>query len=118
VKGLIPVLLAVAALASAAPAFATTGPGQRVNVTVLIDEKNGFRMTDQARMYRGAIVTFQVYNNGTKPHNFALLGRKTKLIKPRKWGKFTVTLLTRGRFPFQSTLDKGRPGFKGYYEVY
>ena len=48
----------------------------------------------------------------------ALLGRKTKMIKPRKWGKFTVTLLTRGRFPFQSTLDKGRPGFKGYYEVY
>jgi hypothetical protein len=118
VKGLILVLSIATALALAAPAFATTGPGQRVNITVTIYEKDGFRITDQARMFRGAIVTFQVYNNGTKLHNFTLLGKKTRMIKPRKWGKFTVTLLTRGRFPFQSTLDKGRPGFKGYFEVY
>jgi plastocyanin len=113
------ILVVGALLAVAVPAaLATTGPGQRVNVTVLIDEKNGFRISDQAEMARGAIVTFQVYNNGKKAHNFTLLGKKTKTIKPRKWARFTVTLLTRGRFPFKSTLDKGKLGFSGFYTVY
>src|SRR4051794_37732336 len=112
-----PVVLAVtAALALPAAALGspkTTGPGQRVTILVTMTDKALF-VRDQAQMARGAIVTFQVYNGGKKLHNFSLLGKKTKNIRPGKWGKMTVTLLTRGRFPLGSTLDRG-PGFHGYF---
>jgi plastocyanin len=112
-------LAAVAALTFSAASVAapkTTGPGQHVNILVTMDDK-GLFVRDQATMARGAIVTFLAYNGGKKTHNFALLGKKTKLIKPGKWGRFTVTLLTRGRFPLGSTVDKG-PGFHGFFVVY
>jgi hypothetical protein len=112
-------LAAVAALtfsAASVAAPATTGPGQHVNILVKLTDK-GLFVYDQATMARGAIVTFQAFNIGKKPHNFTLLGKKTRTIKPGKWGHFTVTLLTRGRFPCGSTLDKG-PGFHGFFVVY
>jgi hypothetical protein len=30
---------------------------------------------------------------------------------------FSVVLLRRGSFPFQSTVDKGNPGFRGVFVV-
>jgi plastocyanin len=113
------VTAALAALVLAGAALArpeTTGPGQRVTILVTLTDKALF-VYDQAQMARGAIVTFQAYNNGKKPHNFSLLGKKTPNIKPKHWGHFTVTLLTRGRFPCGSTIDKG-PGFHGFFTVY
>jgi hypothetical protein len=106
--------LAVSAGSSAATQ--TTGPGYHVNVLVTIDDR-GLYVHDQAQMARGAIVTFDVYNGGKKLHSYGLLGKQTGAIKPKKWAHFTVTLLTRGRFPNGSTLDKG-PAFHGFYTVF
>ena len=112
------VLAAAAGLTISAGSLAapkTTGPGQRLNILVTITDK-GLFVGDQATMYRGAIITFNVFNGGKKPHGYSVLGKSTGKIKPHKWGKFTVTLLTRGRFPDGSPYDKG-PGFHGYFTV-
>ncbi len=116
VRGL--VIAAAAGLAVSAGSFAatkTTGPGFHVNVLVTIDDR-GMYVHDQAQMARGAIVTFDVYNGGKKLHGYAVLGKQTGPIKPKKWAHFTVTLLTRGRFANGSPLDKG-PGFHGFFTV-
>lgn len=112
------IVAVVAALTLSAASLAgpkTTGPGQSVTISVKITDQE-IVIYDQARFFRGAIVTFLAYNSGKKLHNFALLGKKTSAIKPRHWGHFTIVLLTRGRFPFRSTLDKGS-GFHGFFSV-
>jgi len=114
--------LALAALAGltisaeAAATAKTTGPGQRVTILVVVNDKQ-LAVYDQAQMARGAIVTFQVFNGGKKVHGYSLLGKKTGPIKPRHWKHFTVTLLTRGRFPDGSPFDKGA-NYHGFFTVY
>jgi hypothetical protein len=102
--------------ASSLAAPATTGAGQRLHILVTLTDK-GLFVGDQAQMYRGSIITFNVYNAGKKAHGYTVLGKSTGKIKPRKWGKFTVTLLTRGRYPDGSPFDKG-PAFHGFFTVY
>src|SRR5207237_9720209 len=109
----------VAALTFSAASLAgpkTTGPGQHVTISVTITDRE-IVVYDQAQMARGAIVTFLAFNDGKKVHDFSLLGKTTQAIKPRHWGRITITLLTRGRFPFLSTFDKGK-GFRGFFTVY
>jgi hypothetical protein len=84
---------------------------------MVVVNDHGLFVYDQAQMPRGAIVTFQVFNSGKKRHGYALLGRQTGAIKPRHWRHFTITLLTRGRFPDGSPFDKG-PAFHGFFDVY
>ena len=62
---------------------------------------------------RGQIAYFVIRNHGKKPHNFVLLGRKTKSIQPGAAARLRFTLLGRGTFVFQSTLDKGKTNFRG-----
>jgi hypothetical protein len=47
-----------------------------------------------------------------------VLGKKTKVLKPGGRGQFTVSLLTRGNFPYESTLDKRNKAFHGLFTVY
>ena len=111
-------LAAVAGLAVPAGSSAatkTTGPGYHLSVLVTINDR-GLIVHDQAQVARGSIVTFQVFNAGTKLHSYGVLGKQTGPIKPKHWARFTVTMLTRGRFPDGSLLDKGA-GFRGYYSV-
>ncbi|MBV8396298.1 MAG: hypothetical protein JO064_08575 [Actinobacteria bacterium] len=116
-RALIAAAFAVTALsAGAVAANATTGPGQRVNILVIVNDKHLF-VYDQAQMARGAIATFQVFNSGKKTHGYSLLGKQTGPIKPKHWKHFTVILLTRGRFPDGSPFDKG-PSYHGYFTVY
>ena len=110
------ILAGLMVVAGSAAAVKTTGPGQRVTIMVVVSDR-GLFVYDQAQMARGAIVTFQVFNSGKKKHGYSLLGRQTGPIKPRHWRHFTVTLLTRGRFPDGSPFDKG-PAFHGFFDVY
>ncbi len=108
------VLVAVMGLAVSAGSFAatkTTGPGFHVNVLVTIDDQGMF-VHDQAQMPRGAIVTFDVYNGGKKLHGYAVLGKQTGAIKPKKWAHFTVTLLTEGASPMGAPSTRA-PGSMG-----
>jgi len=100
-----------------------------VDVYVRITD-NGIRMTTfesanrtgtpeliLAAPRRGQRAIFIVRNYGQKRHDFAVLGKKTRAISPGGKAHFSVNLLSRGAFPFQSTLDKGKTGFRGVFTV-
>jgi hypothetical protein len=127
-------LLAAAVLASAAPSFAverTTQPGTTLRVYVTLSDK-GIRyvMFDVLQTggqtglvpargggTRGEVAIFTVRNAGKKPHDFAVLGKKTPALPHGRKSVFSVVLLRRGSFPYQSTLDKGNAGFRGVFVV-
>ena len=62
-------------------------------------------------------IIFLISNRGKKLHNFTVLGKKTPLIKPKHTARLVVNLLSRGAFPYRSTVDKG-PRFRGHFIVY
>src|SRR5262249_25868457 len=66
---------------------------------------------------RGEVVTFKVSNKGKKPHDFTAFGKKTRTPRPGAGGSFRVALLHRGKFPYASTLDKGKRAFSGVLKV-
>ena len=66
---------------------------------------------------RGLLGEFRIRNQGKKPHNFVLLGKKTQPIRPGGEASFALVFLSRGAFPYQSTLDKGKKGFDGVFNV-
>ena len=109
----------------------TTQPGSTIRVFVTVTDK-GITYTAFEEMstggqtglipargggIRGDVAIFRVRNRGKKPHNFVLLGKKTGRISPGRTSSFAVLLLRRGSFPFESTLDKGKRGFRGIFVV-
>jgi hypothetical protein len=69
-------------------------------------------------LQRGEIAIFRVTNKGKKPHNFSAFGKTTRKLDPGGKGHFKVALLYRGRYPYESTLDKANPAFRGVLIVY
>jgi hypothetical protein len=125
------VALAFAASALAAPQ--TTEPGKALLVYVHLTDKGitksfwaSASVSGQETLFvlqpgqvkRGQIAYFVITNLGKKRHDFTVLGKKTKVIPPGKKAHFHLTLMTRGAFPYQSTLDKGKAGFRGVLTVY
>lgn len=129
VYALLIVTIAVLAAAVAPVSVATTMPSQAILVDVNITDKgistamfhtDGPKSKDYWAAYsalRGEVAYFIVRNRGKKAHNFTVLGKKTKPIRPGGNARFHVTLLRRGNFPYQSTLDSGKKGFKGVFVV-
>ena len=122
----------VAAALFSATSLATTGPGSRLQVVVKITDQKVvmgmYTLSDYAGpseqfvtgpydVTRGQVAQFIVWNTGKKEHNFTIFGKKTPNLKPGKRATFTVSLLRRGEFLWQSTLDKGKKGFKGRFYV-
>jgi hypothetical protein len=107
----------------------TTQPSHYVKVVVTISDRGiamGVFTTVETGQYielasnsaaRGLIGEFTIRNQGKKPHNFALLGKKTQSIRPGGVASFALAFLARGSFPYQSTLDKGKRGFVGDFNV-
>jgi hypothetical protein len=111
------VLAAVlSALIAAGVASATTTPGAQIVIGVQVSDKS-VNVFEGARAPRGSTVIFLVTNWGKKRHNFAVFGKKTPLLKPKQTAKITVNLLSRGAFPYASTVDRG-PRFRGHFVVY
>jgi hypothetical protein len=116
--------------AFAAPAFGaarTTQPGSTLRVEVTLSDKGiRYAMFDvlgsgvvpaRSGAVRGEVAIFAVRNTGRKPHDFAVLGRKTPTLRHGGGSVFSVVLLRRGSFPFRSTVDHGDPGFRGVFVV-
>src|ERR1700733_1195851 len=126
-------LLTLLFSASSLAASKTTGPGSRLDLYVIItDQKISldlFALSDYAganELYeeplqdikRGDVALVIVENRGKKPHNFALLGEKTALIKPGGKARFTVSLLARGSFPYSASTAGKTTDLKGELTVY
>jgi hypothetical protein len=125
---LISLLLVAAALA--APSFGavgTTQPGSTLRVNVTLSDKGiRYRMFQllesglvpaRGGALRGEVAIFTVRNTGGRPHDFAVLGKKTPTLRRGGKSVFSIVLLRRGSFPYESTLDKGNSGFRGLFVV-
>jgi plastocyanin len=87
-------------LALAGQAGGAPGPGTTTRVTVVMRE---FRFSLSRTTVPHGRVTFTVVNRGRVGHDFAIAGRRTKVIGPRKTTTLTVTLKA-GRFPYRCTV--------------
>jgi hypothetical protein len=133
VRALVVAFALAAAMTFSAASLAgskTTAPSNKVTVLVLIDEKGisvhkyvsvsgskGAEVTFMpGAVPRGDYLSFNVFNRGTKVHDFTILGKKTPPIKPGHQAHLFTTALARGNFLYKSTLDKSK-SFRGYLAV-
>ena len=94
---------------SARPAV-TTPP----TITVTMKE---FKFTLSKTSVKHGAVTFTLVNKGKLPHDFAIAGKKSKLIKPGKTGTLTVTLKA-GKLAYKCTVaGHAAAGMKGKLTV-
>jgi hypothetical protein len=123
-------VVTLAALAAAltfsgasAAAVRTTAPSKTISILVVINDKeiivapstgstthggsNGPAPLTGA-IPRGDYVSIDVLNTGKKVHNFTIFGKKTKTIKPGGKAHLFVDTIARGKYPWGSTLDKGK----------
>jgi uncharacterized cupredoxin-like copper-binding protein len=81
--------VALAALVVAAPGTARTNTAAATNVTVTMKE---FKFVLSKKTVPHGKVTFKVVNKGALGHDFAIGGKKTKIIGKGKTTTLTVTL--------------------------
>jgi hypothetical protein len=123
------VVICLAVPATSPGAAKTTKPSQVVLIQVALHDWGitmGVQQQVEPGQYayasansanRGQIGDIFVQNLGKKPHSFALLGKKTKVLKPGGRGFLHLQFLVRGSFPWQSPVDKNKKGFRGVFIV-
>jgi hypothetical protein len=119
-----------AALVLAATSAATTDPAKKITLVVILNDK-GLTLAPFSQLGtgpattlnplagpvpRGDYVSINVYNRGSKAHDFTIFGKKTKPVKPGGRAHLFVAAMKRGKFLYRSTLDQGK-AFQGYLRV-
>ena len=106
--------VALAALVAAAPVAARPSATQATTVTVTMKE---FKFTLSKTKVGHGSVTFKLVNKGKMAHDFAIAGKKSKLIKPGKSGSLIVTL-KKGKLAYKCTVaGHAAAGMKGTLTV-
>jgi len=106
--------VALVALVAAAPIAASPSATATTTVTVTMKE---FKFILSKTKVRHGSVTFKLVNKGKLPHDFAIAGKKSKLIKPGKTGTLTVTLRA-GKIAYKCTVaGHASYGMKGKLTV-
>jgi uncharacterized cupredoxin-like copper-binding protein len=106
--------VALAALVAAAPIAARPSSTAATTVTVSMKE---FKFTLSKKTVPHGKVTFKVVNKGKLGHDFAIGGKKTKIIGPNKSTTLTVTL-KKGKLPYKCTVPgHAAAGMKGTLTV-
>jgi uncharacterized cupredoxin-like copper-binding protein len=106
--------VALAALVATAPVAAQPSAAKATVVTVTMKE---FKFILSKKSVRHGVVTFKLVNKGSLPHDFAIGGKKSKLIRSKKTGTFTVTLKA-GKRPYKCTVPgHAAAGMKGTLTV-
>jgi plastocyanin len=114
-------LYSIAVLAALTTALAAAGgaaarPSAVNSTTVRVTAKDFFFRLSTKKVRHGR-VTFVIRNASTAVHNFAIAGRKSKMIGPGKTTRLTV-MLKRGRYPYRCTVDShAELGMKGVLRV-
>ena len=105
--------VALAALVAAAPVAARPSAAQ-ATVTVTMKE---FKFTLSKTKVAHGTVTFKLVNKGKLAHDFAIAGKKSKLIQPGKSGTLKVTL-KKGKLAYKCTVaGHAAAGMKGKLTV-
>jgi uncharacterized cupredoxin-like copper-binding protein len=106
--------VALAALVVAGPVTAGSTAAKAVTVNVTAKE---FKFTLSKTSVRHGKVTFKLTNKGKLPHDFAIGGKKTKLISAGKTTTLTVTL-KKGKAAYKCTVPgHAAAGMKGTLKV-
>jgi hypothetical protein len=116
--------------ATSAARPATTEPAKKITLVVIIDDK-GIKLAPYTQLGvgvtamlnplagpvpRGDYVSINVFNRGSKVHDFTIFGKKTPKVKPGGKAHLFVAVLKRGKFLYRSTLDESK-AFRGYLRV-
>jgi hypothetical protein len=86
----------------------TTTPGIPYSAYMVVTDTQLFfdNFLDRGSLPRGAILSFFVHNEGTKPARISVRGKATKVIMPRKWGATPYIVFNRrGRFLLYNTFN-------------
>jgi uncharacterized cupredoxin-like copper-binding protein len=106
--------VALAALVAAAPVAARSSSSAATTVTVTMKE---FKFTLSKKTVPHGKVTFKVVNKGQLGHDFAISGKKTKVIGKGKSTTLTVTLKA-GKIAYKCTVSgHAAAGMKGKLTV-
>jgi uncharacterized cupredoxin-like copper-binding protein len=106
--------VALAALVAAAPVAARPSAATATTVSVTMKE---FKFTLSKSSVPHGKVTFKVVNKGKLGHDFAIAGKKTKIIGPGKSTTLTVTV-KKGKVPYKCTVPgHAAAGMKGTLKV-
>ena len=118
-KKLIVASVGIAALAPAALASARTDPAAHTAATTIsvTGKEFSFHLSKRS-ISRPGTVTFSFRNVGTMAHDFAIAGKKTRLIRPHKTARLTVTFHKKGRFKYLCTVPgHAQAGMRGVFTV-
>ena len=118
-KKLIVAAVSIAALTPAGIASARTdSPARAAPTAISVRGKEfSFRLS-KTSIPKPKTVTFSFHNVGTMAHDFAIGGKKTRLISPGKTARVTVTFHKKGRFPYLCTVPgHAQAGMKGMFTV-
>ena len=118
-KKLIVAAVSIAALTPAGLASARTDSTARAAATTISvrGKEFSFRLS-KTSIPKPETVTFTFHNVGTMAHDFAIGGKKTRLIGAGKTARLTVTFHKKGRFPYLCTVPgHAEAGMKGVFTV-
>ena len=118
-KKLIVAAVTVAALTPAGVASARTDATARAAATTISVSGKEFSFhLSKTSISKPGTVTFRFRNAGTMAHDFAIGGKKTPLIRPRKTATLKVTFHEKGRFRYLCTVPgHAEAGMKGVFTV-
>ena len=115
--------VASAISAASLAAVQTTAPSKTISILVVINDKEIIVAPSTGSTTHGGslgpapltgpipsgdYVSIDILNTGKKAHNFTIFGKKTKTIKPGGKAHLFADTVTRGKYPWASTLDPGR----------
>ena len=124
-RAMVTVSLTVLAVAAAgASAQAAVRPAQTAvtHQTVLLKTVNvaasEFKFVLSSKTAKRGVVIFKVKNVGKLGHDFAIDGRKTKVISPGKSTTLRVIFLRKGAYPYKCTVPgHAAAGMKGVFTI-
>jgi hypothetical protein len=100
-------LLALVLAPGAAARPATTAPGARAYIGVVIT-KQGLVVSDGSSAARGAWVIFHIVNRSASTAKLSFLGKISRPVAPGLRGSLAVFVIRRGAFPLVASLARHR----------
>ena len=110
--------VAVAALLLAPVASAqATAPARTHATTIQVKAGEFFFRLSKKSAPRGK-VTFVVKNIGSLEHDFAIKGKKTRLLQPGQTARLTVTFTKKGKYRYVCTVPgHAAAGMRGVFTI-
>lgn len=116
------IAIAVTAVAALACLWGAGYAANRPDAAQLVKRVNvaatEFKFTLSAQSAKRGVVIFKVMNTGALKHDFAINGRKTKMLSHGQSDTLRVTFLRKGAYPYKCTVPgHAAAGMKGVFTI-